>query len=116
MASIVVMSGCVTRPAIDYSKIEQSCAMQCQMNDQDCASRYAGFPLILQAECNPAVEACVHACPPINGATTINQSTKSQQNSHSTTEKLNELNSLYKNGLINQDDYELKKKQILNEM
>jgi hypothetical protein len=110
-----LLSGCVTRPSIDYTKVDQACGLQCAMNDQACASRFAGFPLILEANCNPAVEACVKACPQISASTTntVSDSVKNSSGKPSVTERLNELESLRKNGMISDSEYSAKKQEIL---
>lgn len=115
----LVLSACVSRPSIDYSKVDQECGMQCQMNDQACASRFAGFPLILQANCNPEVEACVRACPPRYASkTNINHSESMAitNGKLSVTDRLNELDALHKNGVINDSEYSTKKQEILKSL
>jgi hypothetical protein len=107
------LSACVTRPSIDYSKVDQACGLKCQMNDQACASRYAGFPLLLQANCNPEVEACVKACSPPSASNIITEPTNGKS---SVTERLNELDALRKNGVINDSEYSAKKQEILKSL
>jgi len=109
----LLLSACVSRPIIDYSKVDQACGLKCQMNDQACASRYAAFPLLLQANCNPEVEACVKSCSPESAGNIITES----RNAKSTvTERLNELNVLRKNGVINDNEYSVKKQEILKSL
>ncbi|NOT18288.1 MAG: SHOCT domain-containing protein [Sulfuriferula sp.] len=119
MIASLSLSACVTRPNIDYSKVDQECGLKCQMNDQACASRFSGFPLILQANCNPEVEACVKACPPnttpISPKVNFEASTNNKGNS-SVTDRLNELNMLRKNGIINDSEYAAKKQEILKSL
>ena len=103
---IVVLTGCVSPPAIDYSKVEPQCAMKCQMNDAACTSRYSGFPLIMQAQCNPLVEACVNACPLASG----------ESRGATTANKLKELDTLRKEGLISDAEYQSKRQEILKSM
>ncbi len=114
----ILLSACVSRPIIDYSKVEQECGMQCQMNDQACASRYAGFPIILQANCNPEVEACVRACAPRSASKTNANSDSMTITSgkSSVTDRLNELDTLHKNGVINDSEYAAKKQDILKSL
>lgn len=112
----ISLSACVTRPNIDYSKIDQECGMQCRMNDQACASRYAGFPLILQANCNPAVEACVNACSLRSTSKTNADSMAITNSKPSVTDRMNELDTLHKNGVINDSEYSAKKQEILKSL
>lgn len=114
----IFLSACVSRPSIDYSKVDQECGLQCQMNDQSCASRYAGFPLILQANCNPEVEACVRACSPRSASKTNTNSNSMAITSgkSSVTDRLNELDTLHKNGVINDSEYSAKKQEILKSL
>ncbi|MFJ2988016.1 SHOCT domain-containing protein [Collimonas sp. NPDC087041] len=114
--AILFLSSCAVRPSIDYSKIEQECGMQCQMNDQACSSRYAGFPLILQANCNPEVEACVRACPPRASSKGNSNSTSTSGSKPSVTDRLNELDALHKNGVITDSEYSTKKQEILKSL
>ncbi len=111
--STLLLSACVTRPTMDYSKVDRACGLKCQMNDQACATRYTFFPLLLAANCNPEVEACVKACPPESAANIINESKNVNAKA---TERLNELNTLHKNGVINNSEYAVKKQEILKSL
>lgn len=89
------------------------------MNDEACTSRYAAFPLMLQSNCNPQVEACVKACPPNNASTTSetnSESVATPSNKPSVSDKLKELASLHKQGLITDSEYAAKKQEILKSM
>jgi hypothetical protein len=102
----VGLTGCVTAPDLDMSKADSVCSQRCSSEYSACTTGFKLFPLVAQAHCNESLKVCVSSCTPSNSvlATT------------STTQKLNELNNLYKQGLINQKEYDSKKQDILKAM
>lgn len=111
----LVLSACISAPNIDFAKIDAVCAQQCSANHSTCMSGFKLFPLVAESQCNDAMETCVKTCPTKPDPTLASQQ-KNTPTPRSTADKLRELNALYKNGLINQADYEAKKQEILKAM
>jgi Short C-terminal domain len=86
------------------------------MNDASCTSRYSGMPIYLNTICNPDVEACVKACPSAGSISPQSKASVSPSLQPSATDKLKELDALYKGGVINKEEYEGKKREILKAM
>jgi hypothetical protein len=109
------LSACISPPKIDFTKVDSACAQQCSTNHSTCMSGFKLFPLVAESQCNDEMGTCVKACPPKSdlGITSQQKTTPAQS---STTEKLKELDGLYKSGLINQTDFEAKKREILKAM
>jgi hypothetical protein len=110
----LVLSACISPPKIDFGNIESACAQQCSTNHSNCMSGFKLFPLVAESQCNDAMETCAKTCPP-KSSLAISRRNASPVPS-STTEKLKELDGLYKGGLINKADYEAKKQDILRAM
>ena len=102
----VGLAGCVTAPDLDMSKADSVCSQRCSSEYSACTTGFKLFPLVAQAHCNESLKVCVSSCSPSNSAIAGTP----------TTQKLNELNSLYKQGLINEKEYESKKQDILKAM
>ncbi|WP_087630735.1 SHOCT domain-containing protein [Caballeronia telluris] len=102
-AAITVLSGCVSAPDLDLSKVDSACSQRCSSQYSTCTAGFKLFPLVAQAHCNESLKVCASTCPtaqPVIATTTSAQ-------------KLSELNSLYKQGLITEKEYETKKQEIL---
>lgn len=106
LAVLLLLAGCASPPAVDYSKVEQQCAAKCQANDVACTSRFTGFPIMMQMQCNAAVEACVNACPKVGGDT----------QGAPVGNRLKELDALRRDGLISEAEYQQKRQEILKAM
>lgn len=111
----LVLSACISPPKIDFAKVDSACAQQCSTNHSNCMSGFKLFPLIAESQCNDAMETCTKTCPPKSDLA-ISPQQKTTPAQSSTTEKLKELDALYKSGLINKADYEAKKQEILKAM
>jgi hypothetical protein len=118
LSSVVaaLLSACVSAPNVDYSRVDPECGRVCQMNDASCTSRYAGMPIYLNTICNPQVEGCVKACPSAGAASVQPKASASKTSQSSTTDKLKELDSLYKSRAINKEEYENKRQEIIKAM
>ena len=117
-AATVLLSACIGPPKIDFSKIESSCAQQCSTNHSNCMSGFKLFPLVAESQCNDAMETCAKTCPtkPAGGVASQPRAVTPQAPSVPTptaTERLKELDALFKGGLISKEDYESKKQEIL---
>jgi hypothetical protein len=109
LSSLLVLCGCVTAPTLDYSKIESVCAQRCSSEYSNCTAGFKLFPLVAQAQCNESLQVCVKVCPEASASI-------GQKGQSTTSQKLTELNSLYKQGLISEKDFNAKKEEILKGM
>jgi hypothetical protein len=69
------------------------------------------FPLANEASCKTAMETCAQTCP-AKSAVSATQPKAQISNA----EKLKELDSLYKGGLINKYEYDTKRQEVLKSM
>ncbi|SPB16100.1 hypothetical protein NOV72_03299 [Caballeronia novacaledonica] len=102
-AAITVLTGCVSAPDLDLSKVDSACSQRCSSEYSSCTTGFKLFPLVAQAHCNESLKVCAATCP---ASQPVIATTPSAQ-------KLVELNNLYKQGLITQKEYEAKKQEIL---
>jgi len=93
VATIIFLSSCASTSDIDLSKFESGCGQKCSKNYSECLGGFSFFPIQRQHECTDAFRLCTQSCPPRNPPTTTN-------NNRTATEKLKELNNMFKNGLI----------------
>jgi hypothetical protein len=103
---LILFNGCVSKPQIDFSKIDSGCAQKCTDKHTDCMSGFKMFPIAAEQSCNNSLKLCIEACPKINSLETTYNKT--------TSEKLEELNLLLREGLINEDEYNSKRQEILD--
>lgn len=119
-SAAVLLSACIGPPKIDYSKIDSGCAQTCSANHSICMSGFKFFPLVAESQCNDAMEQCAKTCSPKSAvaiiATPVQSKTASQTAQPSATERLKELDALFKSGLINREEYDGKKQEILRAM
>ncbi|MEX3635337.1 SHOCT domain-containing protein [Paraburkholderia sp. BR14320] len=106
VAATMVLTGCIAAPELDLSKVDSTCAQRCSSEYSNCTTGFKLFPLIEQAHCNEALKVCVAACTP---AQTVTGNATSAQ-------RLTELKTLYKQGLISEEEYETKRQEILKTM
>lgn len=102
-AAIMALTGCVSAPDLDLSKVDSACSQRCSSEYSTCTTGFKLFPLVAQAHCNESLKVCASTCPasqPVIATTPAAQ-------------KLSELTSMYKQGLITDKEYETKKQEIL---
>jgi len=107
-ASVV---GCATPPTSDPSKVELACAMQCSDNLTSCSGGFKLFPVIAQKQCNDVYDVCIKSCP-----TRAPEGSGLKAAPPATSERLKRLEDLYKSGAISKEEYDSKRKDILNSL
>ncbi len=100
----LLLAGCASTADIDTSKVEPDCAHSCSANYSECLGKFTLFPIQAQHQCTDAMRLCVQACP-TRGAATAPAPDASQ--------RLANLDDLYKRGLITKDEYDAKRVEIL---
>ena len=105
----VLTAGCATPPSADPSTVESACALQCSSNLATCSAGFKLFPIVQQKQCNDTYDVCIKGCPSRTPETAA-----SKPVFQSTAERLRKLDELYKSGAITKDEYEAKRKEILN--
>jgi hypothetical protein len=103
---LIFLTGCVTAPDLDLSRADSVCSQRCSSEYSACTTGFKLFPLVAQAHCNESLKICVSSC----------SVPQASVGSSPIAQKLVELNSLYKQGLISEKEYEAKKQDILKMM
>ena len=103
LASILVLAGCASVSDIDTSQLEQGCAQACTARYSECLGKFTLFPIQAQHQCTDAMRLCAKSCP-----TRAVDATPG-----SNTQRLSNLNDLYKRGLITKDEYDTKRATII---
>jgi hypothetical protein len=103
LASILALAGCASVSDIDTSQLEPGCAQACTARYSECLGKFTLFPIQAQHQCTDAMHLCAKACPTrtVDAAPT------------SSTQRLANLNDLYKRGLITKDEYDTKRAAII---
>ncbi|MFL9899256.1 SHOCT domain-containing protein [Paraburkholderia fungorum] len=108
LLSLLLLAGCASVADIDTSKLDTTCAQSCTANYSECLGKFTLFPIQAQHQCTDAMHLCANACP--------QRATLPATPVASTSERLTKLDDLYKRGLINKNEYDSKRAQILKEM
>ena len=111
ISSIFAIVGCASPPTADPSRVEQACAQQCSSNLATCSSGFKLFPVVAQKQCNDTYDVCIKGCPARTSETAAGKLTQ-----QTTSERLKKLDELFKSGVISKDEYEGKRKDILNSL
>jgi hypothetical protein len=107
----IFIGGCATPPSADPSTVEAGCAQQCSANLTTCSSGFTLFPIVKQKQCNDTYDVCIKGCPArVSGALSAKPAAPS------TTERLKKLGELFKSGSITKDEYDAKRKEILDSL
>lgn len=121
IAATVLLTGCVSAPVIDYTKIDAECGRICQKNETECNNRFAELPTVKFTHCKPELNACVKACPP-PGTTPAPSPESEKTNADAATAKpsiadrLKLLNELHNSGVITDKEYTDKRQEILKSL
>ena len=108
-ASLLLLS-CASPPTADPSKVGVACAQQCSKNLTDCSRGFKLFPVVAQKQCNDTYDTCIQGCP----ARAADSSSSASQ--ASTSDRLKKLDELYQSGSITKDEYDEKRRDILNSL
>jgi Short C-terminal domain len=107
----IAIAGCASPPTADPSKVEQACALQCSSNLATCSSGFKLFPVVAQKQCNDTYDVCIKGCP-----TRMSEAAAGQPTQPTTSERLRKLEDLFKSGAISKEEYESKRRDILNSL
>lgn len=113
IAALSVLGGCVSAPQVDFSNSDPACAQQCSANHTQCMSGFKLFPLANESACKTAMETCAKTCPAKGEVSSAAQSKKAPS---TTSERLKELDGLFKDGLISKEEYETKRLEVIKAM
>jgi hypothetical protein len=121
VAATVLLTGCVSAPVIDYTKIDAECGRICQKNEAECKTRYAELPTVLFTHCKPELNTCVKACPPpgttpLTSPDTVTVNSDSATTKPSIADRLKLLNELHNSGVITDKEYSDKRQEILKSL
>lgn len=103
---LTALTGCVSAPDLDLSKLDSTCAQRCSSEYSTCTTGFKLFPIAEQIHCNESLKVCAGSCPAAQPVVTATPSAQ----------KLAELSSMYKQGLITEKEYAAKKQEILKAM
>jgi hypothetical protein len=101
----MLLAGCASTADIDTSKVDPDCAHSCSANYSECLGKFTLFPIEAQHQCTDAMKLCVQACPARGSVAASPVPSPSQ--------RLANLDDLYKRGLITKDEYDAKRAEIL---
>lgn len=99
----LLLAGCASTADIDTSKVDPDCAHSCSANYSECLGKFTLFPIQAQHQCTDAMRLCVQACPTRAAAAPAPDASQ----------RLANLDDLYKRGLITKDEYDAKRAEIL---
>jgi len=105
LLSTLLLAGCASVADIDTSKIDSDCAHSCTANYSECLGKFTFFPIEAQHQCTDAMQLCAKACP-AKGDNSSSQVVPASQ-------RLANLDDLYKRGLISKEEYDAKRAEIL---
>lgn len=108
MLSALFTAGCASPPSSDPSKVELVCAQQCNANLTTCSSGFKLFPVVAQKQCNDSYDVCIKSCPARSG------DAGSLKAAPGVSDRLKALDQLLQSGAITKEEYEAKRKDILN--
>lgn len=106
----VLLGGCATPPSSDPSTVDPGCAQQCSTNLATCSGGFKLFPVVQQKQCNDNYDVCIKGCPARSSASSAAPVT------HDVSERLKILDDLLRSGAISKEEYEAKRKQILESL
>ena len=110
-ALCVIVGGCAFPPSSNPSLVEPGCAQDCSGHLAECSSGFKFFPIVVQKQCNDIYDVCIKGCPPrIKGGEIVEKDIKS------ISKRLNDLEALYKAGVISKKERESKRKDILDSL
>lgn len=100
--------GCASPPSSDPSKVDVACAQQCTANLTACSSGFKLFPVVAQKQCNDTYDVCIQSCP----ARTVDLS--APKATPAVADRLKAVDQLFQSGAISKEEYERKRKDILD--
>ncbi len=107
---VIIFAGCATPPSADPSAVDPGRAQQCSTSLATCSSGFKLFPVVQQKPCNDNYDVCIKGCPARTSRPSVLPAKQT------TSERLKALDDLYQSGVITKDEYEVKRKQILESL
>jgi hypothetical protein len=101
----LLMTACATPPSADPSTVEAACAQQCSSSLATCSSGFKLFPVVAQKQCNDTYDVCIKGCPARDATASSGPGGK-----------LKVLDALLKSGEITKEEYDGKRKQVIDAM
>jgi hypothetical protein len=111
MPLLFVLSGCQSIADVDLSAKDAACGQLCSTHYESCNDRVTLMPIRQHNDCADSFKYCVQACPATKGVAAAAAGERP-----SVADRLKELESLHKNGLISDDEYSTKKQEILKQL
>ncbi|WP_168794459.1 SHOCT domain-containing protein [Paraburkholderia aromaticivorans] len=105
LLAAMLLTGCASVSDIHTSKADPDCAHSCSANYSECLGKFTLFPIQAQHQCTDALRLCVAACPARGSVAASPVSNPSQ--------RLANLDDLYKRGLISKGEYDAKRAEVL---
>lgn len=111
LSLFILLASCASPPTADPSKVEAGCAQKCSAHLAECSSGFKFFPVVAQQQCNDTYDVCIKGCP------ARDQSNAKKDNSPRTAaQRLENLAGLFKSGQITKEEYDAKRKEILDSL
>lgn len=101
---VIFTTSCARAPISNPSKVSSECAQKCSVDLATCGSGFKLFPVIQQQQCNDNYDICIGGCP-------IRKSAAS-----SIKNRLQEVDTLFRSGVINQKEYSTKRQEIIDSL
>jgi hypothetical protein len=103
IAILFTLTSCAMKPTANPELVKQDCALTCSSHLAKCSSGFTLFPIIKQAQCNDTYDICIQGCPK-----------KEQTGNNLIKEKIKNLDELLKLKIITNEEYQEKRKVIIN--
>jgi hypothetical protein len=114
-AALFWLSGCKSTSEVDLLAQNSECGKTCSAHYLTCDGRSSFFPIEHHNNCVDTYQDCVQSCPASSSASTTMPATATSDKA-SVTDRLKELDSLHKDGAINDSEYSAKKQEILKSL
>jgi hypothetical protein len=109
LSSFLFISSCASPPKADPSKVTVECAQQCSSHLAECSSGFKLFPIVAQGQCNDTYDVCIKGCP-------LRSAAENKNTKPTTSERLQKIDSLFKSGIITQEEYNKKRQAIIDSL
>lgn len=106
---LLILAGCASPPTADPSTVTVECAHQCGSNLTACSSGFKLFPIVQQKQCNDNYDVCIKGCPARKP-----EAPTGKVSPLSVTERLKTVDELFRSGAISKEEYDAKRRDILN--
>ena len=111
IAFVLLVAGCASPPTSHPSKVDSACAQQCNNNLTTCSSGFKLFPVVAQKQCNDTYDVCIKSCPE-----RTKEPAAGKPLQPTISERLKKIDELFQSGAVSKEEYENKRKEILNSL